>query len=90
MDSSDWSNGIRYHTFDTRSDTEFERKQYPMSGACPYLTVYKQGALVSALSLMGQAPTDRAVQVSGCRVIASLVTSPHLVGRCRLTLSNPS
>jgi len=23
MDSSDWSNGIRYHTFDTRPDTEF-------------------------------------------------------------------
>jgi hypothetical protein len=25
MDSSDWSNGIRYHTFDARSDTEFNR-----------------------------------------------------------------
>jgi hypothetical protein len=24
MHSSDWSNGIRYHTFDTRSDTEFK------------------------------------------------------------------
>jgi len=24
MDSSDWSNGIRYHTIDTRPDTEFE------------------------------------------------------------------
>jgi len=24
MDSSDWSNGIRYHTFDARSDTEFK------------------------------------------------------------------
>jgi len=23
-DSSDWSNGIRYHTFDARSDTEFK------------------------------------------------------------------
>jgi len=23
MDSSDWSNGIRYHTFDARPDTEF-------------------------------------------------------------------
>jgi hypothetical protein len=23
MDSSDWSNGIRYHIFDTRPDTEF-------------------------------------------------------------------
>ena len=23
MDSSDWSNGIRYHTFSTRPDTEF-------------------------------------------------------------------
>jgi hypothetical protein len=23
MDSSDWSNGIRYHTVDTRPDTEF-------------------------------------------------------------------
>ena len=25
MDSSDWSNGIRYHTFETRSDTEFKQ-----------------------------------------------------------------
>jgi len=25
MDSSDWSNGIRYQAFDTRSDTEFKR-----------------------------------------------------------------
>jgi len=24
MDSSDWSNGLRYHTFDTRSHTEFK------------------------------------------------------------------
>ena len=23
MDSADWSNGIRYHVFDTRSDTEY-------------------------------------------------------------------
>ena len=28
MDSSDWSNGIRYHTFDTRFDTEFKKKMY--------------------------------------------------------------
>jgi len=25
MDSSDWSSGIRYHTFDTRPDTEFKK-----------------------------------------------------------------
>jgi hypothetical protein len=25
MDSSDWSNRIRYHIFDTRPDTEFKR-----------------------------------------------------------------
>jgi len=24
MDSSDWSDGIRYHTFDTNPDTEFK------------------------------------------------------------------
>jgi hypothetical protein len=24
MECSDWLNGIRYHTFDTRSDTEFK------------------------------------------------------------------
>jgi hypothetical protein len=24
MDSSDWSNGIRYHTFDTKPDTVFK------------------------------------------------------------------
>jgi len=49
MDSSDWSNGIRYHIFDTRPDTEFKPArldvlssfcralvtgaQYPISGA---------------------------------------------------------
>ena len=26
MDSSDWSNGIRYHIFDTRPDTEFKEE----------------------------------------------------------------
>jgi hypothetical protein len=25
IDSADWSNGIRYHVFDTRSDTDFSR-----------------------------------------------------------------
>jgi len=29
MDSSDWSNGIRYHTFETRSDTEFKELMWP-------------------------------------------------------------
>ena len=28
MDSSDWSNGIRYHIFDTRPDTEFNYKLF--------------------------------------------------------------
>jgi len=27
MDSSDWSNGIRYHIFDTRPDTKLQRLQ---------------------------------------------------------------
>jgi len=27
MDSSDWSNGIRYHIIDTRPDTEFKLSQ---------------------------------------------------------------
>ena len=27
MDSSDWSNGIRYHMLDTRPDTEFKLKR---------------------------------------------------------------
>jgi hypothetical protein len=30
MDSSDWLNGMRYHTFDTRPGTEF-------NGFCPML-----------------------------------------------------
>ena len=33
MDSCDWSNGIRYHIFVTRSDTEFKpslRYDYPL------------------------------------------------------------
>jgi hypothetical protein len=29
MDSSDWSNGIRHHVFDTRSDTEFKSTSTP-------------------------------------------------------------
>ena len=29
MDGSDWSNGIRYHTFDTRPDTEFKQSSEP-------------------------------------------------------------
>ena len=32
MGSSDWSNGIRYHTFDARSDTEFKSRE--MVGKC--------------------------------------------------------
>ena len=27
MDSSDWSNGIRYHVFDTKPDTEFKMNE---------------------------------------------------------------
>ena len=30
MDSSDWSIGIRYHTFDTTPDTEFKRRRFTM------------------------------------------------------------
>ena len=33
MDSSDWSNGIRYHIFDTRPDTEFN------SGSAVYVKI---------------------------------------------------
>jgi hypothetical protein len=29
MESSDWSNGIRYHTFDARSNTEFNTPSFP-------------------------------------------------------------
>jgi hypothetical protein len=28
MDSSHWSNGIRYHVFDTRPDTEFKTRAF--------------------------------------------------------------
>jgi hypothetical protein len=45
--------------------------------------VYRHGALAAALSLMAAAPDDRAVQVAGCRVVASLVTSPNLVAHAR-------
>jgi len=30
MDSSDWSNGIRYHIFETRPDTEFKYRAFNM------------------------------------------------------------
>jgi len=32
FDSSDWSNGIRYHTFGTRPDTEFKECAAVVSG----------------------------------------------------------
>jgi hypothetical protein len=42
MDSSDWSNGIRYHTFDTKSDTEFNTsKPQPQ----PFLPLTSTGTL---------------------------------------------
>jgi len=31
MDSSDWSNGIRYHIFDTSPDTEFKMASYEVA-----------------------------------------------------------
>jgi hypothetical protein len=31
MDSSDWSNGTRYHNFDTRPDTELKPKRHPVT-----------------------------------------------------------
>ena len=31
MDRSDWSNGIRYHTFDTRPDAEFKHFEIGVS-----------------------------------------------------------
>jgi hypothetical protein len=31
MDSSDWSSGIRHHTFDTRPDTEFNENKHSAS-----------------------------------------------------------
>ena len=34
MDSSDWSNGIRYHIFKTTPDTEFKVSRIPMSVEC--------------------------------------------------------
>jgi len=33
-DSSDWSNGIRHHIFDTRLDTEFNTSRYASRQAC--------------------------------------------------------
>ena len=32
VESSDWSNGIRYHTFDTRPDTEFNPSAFCVTG----------------------------------------------------------
>jgi len=36
-DSSDWSNGIRYHTFDTKPDTAFNHPPPPGQAGRPYL-----------------------------------------------------
>jgi hypothetical protein len=49
MDSSDWSNGIRYHTFDARSDTEFNRHSLP--GTLPYWTLAPWDNLTDTRSL---------------------------------------
>jgi len=35
MDSSDWSNGIQYHIFDTRPDTEFKPDHTLRVRPCP-------------------------------------------------------
>jgi hypothetical protein len=36
MDSADWSNGIRYHVFDTRSDSEFKMEKVMIVQALLY------------------------------------------------------
>jgi len=48
MDSSDWSNGIRYHTFGTRPDTEFKSKRHPMTWRAVSATAPLHGYLVDA------------------------------------------
>jgi len=46
MDSSDWSNGIRYHILDTRPDTEFKLNVWfgiEGSHSTTQSTLYKDG-----------------------------------------------
>ena len=35
LDGSDWSNGLRYHNFDTKPDTEFKPQDAHMVSARP-------------------------------------------------------
>jgi hypothetical protein len=48
---------------------------------------FERGALATSLALMAASPKDRAVQVAGCRVVASLVTTPALVAHAKKTPS---
>jgi hypothetical protein len=53
-----------------------------MTGSSAY-AAFSDGALSSSLALMAASPRDRNVQVSGCRVIASMVTSPTMAAHAR-------
>jgi len=69
MDSSDWSNGIRYHTFDTRPDTEFK----PLC-ACSHSSHYLEDAEVYA-STHGNSCETR--EVDAASVYGSTGTPVH-------------
>ena len=47
-----------------------------MSRPSAAFVAFERGALATSLALMAASPKDRAVQVAGCRVVASLVTTP--------------
>ena len=58
-----------------------------MSRPSAAFVAFERGALATSLALMAASPKDRAVQVAGCRVVASLVTAPALVAHAKKTPS---
>ena len=74
MDSSDWSNGIRYHIFDTRPDTEFK-----VEGAVPHRTC-KGTVNVSEQGGPCRRPSDVAVGRIAVRVHRLRIVVGRVVG----------
>jgi len=88
MDSSHWSNGIRYHTFDTRPDTEFKRFKLQYE-AIAFSFCFK---LKLAPLLKGKLPgMVKKRKSTGNGAAPSPAASPDAaaVGRCRSTASKP-
>jgi len=61
MDSSDWSNGIRYHIFDTRPDTEFKTWWLHWGAVCISLATSQGDSILDTQGFRTWSVTWRAV-----------------------------